>query len=71
MDKKQEIKTKVSVTDTLLSIPVGKVVEFTVRDMLLTSVRSAVSRLNAHEPGRFILLTDEFGIHYSIHRLKE
>lgn len=70
MNTKKEIKTKVSVIDTLLNIPVGNVVKFTVKDMLLTSVRSAVSRLNAEKPNRFILQTDEFGISYTIQRLK-
>lgn len=71
MERKKEIKTRVSVMETLMSIPVGKSVNFSVRDMLLTSVRSAVSRLNADTPGRFVLLTDQFGINYTIHRIKK
>lgn len=44
--KKIPVVKKVSITDTLLLIPHNSVARFTYRDMYLTSVRSAVTRLN-------------------------
>ena len=44
--KKFPLVKKVSITDTLLLIPHGSVARYSYRDMYLTSVRSAVTRLN-------------------------